>query len=65
MRLESRSKSLEGLSDALQASDFLFSFVLCDVLSSPRTCHIKNATVILIHYGGKIYGGSKTPRQGL
>ena len=29
-------------------------------------CHIKNTTVILIHYGGAHqYDGSKTRRQGL
>ena len=38
-----------------------------EIISLPqRPFHIKNATVILIHYGGgKKYDGSKTLRQGL
>ena len=37
-----------------------------DVHGTKGSCHIKNAMVILIHYGGgKKYDSSKTIRQGL
>ena len=43
--------------------------MLCPVLLRPvpqGPCHIKNTTVLLIHYGGgKKHDGSKTLQQGL
>ena len=38
-----------------------------DIPKGQGPCHIKNTTVILIHYGGgkKQYDGNKTLRQGL